>query len=675
MKREFMDALRLGAGVVLLSVPLGASAFSFELGQVDGSFDTVVSVGATMRMEDRDAALVGIANGGTARTVNEDDGNLGFEKNDLVLAVAKSTHDLVLKWRNFGVLSRVNLFYDDVAAGASHREDRFNPDGTVKADRAPNDYELGSRGRDRLELEADLLDLFAYGSFNVGERSLSARFGKQVVSWGESTFIGNGINSINPIDVAKIRTPGAELKEALIPTAMLWGSMQLNDKLSFEAVWQTAYQKTEIDPRGSFFSSSDIASDDSDRAIVSFGRREDDNLITRAPGGPGATNTGSASVWVPRQSGPKTEDGMKQFGAALHYFAEALGNTEFGLYFLTYHSRTPLLSVVRGGGSSPGSGTTNSLNLALPTCSADASNANCRATYFTEYPDNIELYGMSFNTDGPAGIAIQGEYSYRPNQPIQISGTELILATLGLPNSVTGQGFTAVDTDGDPNTPPTFVPDAFLVPRGTVIRGFDRVHMHQAQSTLTKAFGPTIGADQFVLLGEVGVTWLDLPSRQYFSGPGAALPGPGSGGPIPANPAVPNGQADGAASGGSIQREGFADRTSWGYRMVGRMDFESVIGAGSLSPRLVWAHDVNGVGPSFNQDTKAITAGLSFNYLQRWGADLAYTSFFGGRTYSGADALPAPTSRDGVPQAQTFATSANPSNDRDFLSLSVSYAF
>ena len=77
------------------------------------------------------------------------------------------------------------------------------------------------------------------------------------------------------------------------------------------------------------------------------------------------------------------------------------------------------------------------------------------------------------------------------------------------------------------------------------------------------------------------------------------------------------------------------------------------------------------------------------NYLQRWQADLGYTSFFGGRNYSGTDPVaPGALANPGAPgaagmapapgaagQSQSYNTSANPNGDRDFLSLSVSYAF
>ncbi|AXQ27896.1 DUF1302 domain-containing protein [Solimonas sp. K1W22B-7] len=658
MKSSVKVILRLGAGGALLTVPIMASALKFEYGDIQGSFDTTVSLGATMRMEDRDDALVGISNGGSARSVNDDDGNLAFEKGDVVSAVAKATHDLELKWHDYGIFARVNYFYDQVAADAEDREDRFAANGAAVADRKANEYELGERGRDRLESELDLLDLFVYGNFDVAGRKLSARFGRQVVSWGESTFIGNGINSINPIDVAKIRTPGAELKEALLPLPMLWSSFQITDSLGIEGVWMTSWDKTEIDPRGSFFSTSDIVSDDGDRAVTGFGRREDDNHITRPP------TDGSAHVVVPRERTRNADDAEKQFGIALRYYAEAAAGTEFGLYYLNYHSRTPLISAVRGGA-------THLANVSTTdTCSTSAV-AGCRATYFTEYPENIELFGLSFNTDGPFGVAIQGEYSYRPEQPVQLGGTEILLTALGVPNSI--------------NPFP-----AAALPLGTEIRGYREVEMHQVQTTFTKAFGPTWAAEQFTLLAEVGYNHLALPDNLRFNGPGAGLPACGF-----LNPPIPAPTAY-VVSNNSCQSEGYATDSSWGYRVVSRMDFENLIGAVGVSPRLVLGHDVNGVGPNFNQDTKAVTLGVAFNYLQRWQADIGYTTFFGGRTYSGTDASgtqpfgpggaqvpvspgsslgPGNTIPGSAAQPLDYATSANPNKDRDFLALSVSYAF
>ncbi|MFC4249872.1 DUF1302 domain-containing protein [Sinimarinibacterium flocculans] len=642
----------LTAACVLAAWPLGAAPMSLSMGGIEGRLDTSVSLGATFRMADPDAASIGISNGGLARTANEDDGNLGFARGDVAYAVAKATHDLELRRGDFGVFTRFSYFFDAAADEADRREARFDAAGLPTRNREAETYELGSRGRDKLATHIDLLDLFAFGRFDVGGRNLSVRFGNQVVSWGESTFIGNGINAINPIDVARFRAPGAEIREALKPIPMLWTSLQLTSTLSAEAVWMTSFNRTEIDPRGAFFSTNDTVSTDGDKVFVSFGRRKDDNSAITSP-----LEDPAASVWLPRDRDDTPDDGTDQYGLALRWFANLFGGTEFGFYYLNYHSRTPLLSVVQGSNASPGSSGTNALNGALPRCSENATVSGCRASYFVEYPEGIDLYGISFNSSGPFGIAIQGEYSFRPNQPVQISGPELVMASLGVSNSVTGQGFVAIDES-------TQVPEAILTPPGTVITGYERVDVHQLQATLTKAFGPQLGAQQFITLAEIGVTRQDLPDDQFFAGPGVALPAPGSGLPIPGV------RPDGAAAGGSIQTEGFATRSSWGYRLVSSLTYENVLGPASLSPRLVFAHDVNGVSSTFNQDTKSLTVGIGMNYLQRWQADLSYTSFFGGRTYAGTDLIPAPAG-----QTQDYATSANPNGDRDFLAVSLSYAF
>jgi hypothetical protein len=566
-----------------------AQAIEFSLASLEGSFDTTLSVGAAMRMSDPDPASIGIANGGAARTVNEDDGNLNYEQGDLYSAAAKATHELQLRRGTLGVFVRGSYFVDWAARDAEF---------------------LGPKAQERLGQEGTLLDAYAYGSFSAGARPVAVRLGKQVINWGENTFIPNGISVINPIDVSKLRTPGAELKEALIPSPMVWFSVGLTETLGLEALWITSYDKTRIDPRGSYFSTNDFISDDGDNVYVGFGRRNDQHDPFTAPPDP------EAQVWIPRTGSPPVQDDRRQYGAALRYFSSALNDTEFGLYYVKYHSRTPLVSGIRGTASNLASGTGT-------------------ARYFDEHPGNIEVYGASFNTGGPLGIALQGEYSYRPNQPTQLAAVEVLLAVLGLPNNVTGAG-------------------AGTVPAGTVITGYRRVPMHQLQTTLTKAFGPTAGADQFVLLGEIAVNRLELTKGLLFAAPGAQLPAPGS-----AN-----------AAGGSFQQEGYADRTSWGYRVLSRMDFENAIGAAQLSPRIVLFHDVNGVGPNFNQDAKAVSAGVTLSYLQRWQLDLAYTSFFGGRTYTGTDTTAPPPG-----QSAEWAINANPLADRDFAAISVSYSF
>src|SRR6185436_4948850 len=160
----------------------------------------------SVRASSPDANLIGIANGGTSRSVNEDDGDLNFKKDRPFANVIKATVDTEVKWRNFGFFGRGTAFYDfDL-----HDSDK-----------------LGDTGKDRLGQNVVGLDGFFYGKFEPMGKNLNVRVGRQVISWGESTFIPNGINVINPVDLSKLRVPGSELKEAFIPTMGIWASQEL----------------------------------------------------------------------------------------------------------------------------------------------------------------------------------------------------------------------------------------------------------------------------------------------------------------------------------------------------------------------------------------------------------------------------------------------------------------
>ena len=537
-----------------------------------------------------------------------------------------------------------------------------------------------------------------FGKFDVGGRTLSVRAGDQVVNWGESTFIRNGINVLNPIDAEKLRTPGAELKEALSPTPMLWLLQEVTDRVSVEATWMPRWDEhfpdthDRVEPRGTFFGTDDFAVDDGKIWYAGFGRRNDSH---------GAAGVYPASLdgqlYVPR--GSTREDKGKQYGVALRYLLPQHPNAEISVYHVNYHSRAPYVSGVRGGLTAAAtiSGTLKPAEVAAlaaagipasaagdPACTVvdlpafdrlqtpaniarlapivggiaqatalsaqNATNAACATaagragTLFVDYPKHIKLWGIGASAGFPGGVSLQGEYSYRGNQPLQLPAAEMLLAVAGNGNQLTGTG-----------------PDAASqVPYGTEITGYRRVAMHQVLATATKAFGPILGASQVVAIAEVGYTRLDLPGNLRFAGPGCHLPQPGS---------------DASSAYDSTSASCFATSNSWGYRLAGRIDLDNVIGGGTVTPHVAFAQDVSGVGPTFNAGDKALTIGLGVAYLKNWQADIAYTAYFGGRTYSGTD-TPNPSTGPLPPgQATGYASGSNPLRDRDYLSVSVSYAF
>jgi hypothetical protein len=667
---------RIGIAVTLALMAGAPVAFAFEFksesGEITGSFDTTLSAGALWRMDKRDSNLISIANGGTSRDPNSEDGNLKYDNGEHVSTVFKATHDLEVKYKNFGAFMRASYFYDP----------------TIHDKKG-----LSSKAVDELGSGAEILDAYVYGAFDLGGRKLNLRLGKQVVSWGESTFIQNGINVLNPVNVSRLRAPGSELKEGFIPTLMVYGSQEITDGMSVELALPAEWKETKIDPAGSFFSTNDFASEGGNIAYTGFGRRNDLN------GAAGIFPLNStAALWAPRSKDREASD-SGQYGVALRFFLPELNNSELGFFHANYHSRTPFVSGYRGGITAAGTISNNltgpqagalgvagipAFAIGNPACTAlniptfgglhtaanigalaavvgsvaaatslsalNATNAACATaagrsgTYFVEYPEDIKLYGMSFNTALPGGVALQGEYSYRRNQPLQLPSAELLGAALGIANQLTS------------TNPATAAGVAY----GTEISGYRRVKMHQVQVTGTKAFGPTFGAEQLVTVGEVGFTQLDLPSNLKFAAPGCHLPQPGS-------------SATSAFNSNSTNC--FATENSWGYRLVGRLDYPNAIGAVTVSPRIAFSHDVHGRSPTFNEDNKAATFGIGFNYQQNWQADIGYTTFFGGGSESGVDVPSAASGALPAGQSRNYSSGTNALKDRDFIAISLSYSF
>jgi hypothetical protein len=224
---------------------------------------------------------------------------------------------------------------------------------------------------------------------------------------------------------------------------------------------------------------------------------------------------------------------------------------------------------------------------------------------------------------GTTGWALQGEYSFRNDMPLQVDDVELLLAALGSPLNQLGVAF-----DGT----------------GSLIPGFIRRDVSQFQMTASRIFGPMLKANQSIFITEFAVTHVhNMPNKNVLrlEAPGTNLPGPFG---IFGTRGAPALQSN----------DDFADATSWGYRIVGRLDYNNVIGSINLHPRIEWRHDVSGITPgpggNFVEGTKVITAGLGASYQNTWQADLSYTSFFG-------------------------AGAQNLFYDRDFLSLSIAYSF
>ncbi|WP_312358064.1 DUF1302 domain-containing protein [Stutzerimonas balearica] len=567
---------------IALSTAAPAYAVTFNIGEIEGQFDSSMSIGASWAMDDPDMDLVGAANGGTGFTQTGDDGRLNFKKGETFSKIFKGVHDLELRYRDSGAFVRGKYWYDFELKDES---------------RLFKDISDSNRKEAAQSSGAEILDAFLYHNYYLGELPGTVRIGRQVVSWGESTFIGNSINSINPLDAAAFRRPGAEIKEGLIPVNMLYVSQSLTDRLSMEAFYQLEWDQTIIDNCGTFFSGADVAADGCDTNYNILGPF--DPLTRAALTSAGLTVT-DEGLMVPR-GGDRDARDSGQFGVAFRWLGDA---TEYGAYFMNYHSRTPSLSMQ----NTNSLGTINSALTAFGGGNQLAAQALLlgNGQYFLEYPEDIRLYGLSFSTTLPTGTAWSGEISYRPNLPVQINTTDLTgrLATSFVEAYLGGGALAAVGQ------------------AGAVTNGYNRKEVTQLQTTFTHFFDQVLGSDRVTVVGEVGYVHVGgLESkRDVRYGRDAIFGSPA--GTQPSN----------ILSEAMYGWDGFVTADSWGYRLRAIADYSNVFAGINFKPNLSFSHDVDGYGPNglFNEGAKAVSVGLDAEYQNTYTASLSYTDFFGG---------------------------------------------
>ena len=210
--RSMPRALRTAVQVALAAAvcaPGAALAIDFSAGGWTNSLNTTVSWGQLYRDEERDARLIATADGGAGRSPNIDDGNLNYKKGRVSNAF-KLVAELSLEKGNFGLFVRGSALYDYEVQDSDTA-------------RTP----ISSDGKDLAGSYVRLLDAFGYGRGDLS--GLELRAGRQVVNWGESTFIQGGINNaINHFDVSALRVPGAELREAYLPQEIVKASFALS---------------------------------------------------------------------------------------------------------------------------------------------------------------------------------------------------------------------------------------------------------------------------------------------------------------------------------------------------------------------------------------------------------------------------------------------------------------
>lgn len=616
--------------VISLFITTQAQGFEFYLGEIEGNFDSQLSVGSSWRVESQDPALLSDING---QASNNDDSNNNYQDGDAFSQLFKGSHDLQFNYQNIGSLTSIKYWYDSALAN-NNVDYGHGPSAEVGgASGTALDYSENSRLNDSDFHDLSkasgvaLMDAFIYVDLEVLDSPVDMRLGRQVVSWGESTFIPGGINAINPIDVNALRRPGSEIKEALLPVNMAYTNVGLTENLSAEAFYQLEFEGHVTPGCGTYFSLVDSTA-------------EGCNSITIA--------NGAMSVARREENGMRLAKDDGQFGVAFRFISEALGDTEFGIYAMNIHSRAPSVSftknnidevqlatsivtdavtavatqgqidiatAVGSGVYSAGSAEHNAALISLQaqmaaTQAAVTPNAALAAAaavtadtnYFLGYEENIQLLGLSFSAN-VGSMVLSGEVNHKLDMPVQINGSAMVSALLG--------AHVKDNIEGNENELDLLVA---AEEEGAEIEGFRLFDVSQVQMTATQFFDRVVGASRVTFIAEAAMAYVHSLDES--------------------SDAIKFGRTGNFGHPDETENDGFVTTRSWGYRTLLEADYNDVYAGINLKPTITWSHDVKGYGAqsgSFKEGQKSLGLSLRAEFLSMYRAELAYTQYSGGK--------------------------------------------
>ena len=612
------------AGFILASIlvvtPVDAIPFKLMEGDVSGALDTTLSYGAMWRVQGQDK---------NSDNINSNDGNRNYDTG-LVSQVYKITSELSLDWENFGLFTRGTAFYDAEMMGSTHfglkSWHMSQPSQASMYGNRPNNR-FTEETKDVSGKDAQLLDAYLYGFWDIMGSPVDVRVGKQVLSWGEGIFYRNGINTTNPMNAPKFHLPGSELKEALIPVETFSISVGLTENLSASAFYQWNFRKTVMDPAGTFFSETDLFPDGGNSAY----NATSEPLASLLPSYPGLVNANLVSnptyfendyFKVASIGSDIDADDDGQFGVSFRYIAEELNDTEFGFYFVNYHGKNPVIfAQLDEGYAGVDLATLSDYVGGNGAAGAAAVDLGNNLTGMRKYVGDIRMYGFSFNTNYRS-TAFAGEISYRPNMPVFMATTnDLIGDTLDQAAKLSG-------SEG--------ASEAFAEVAGQTVsynglrslNNYERVEHWSLSLSAVHHFGSVLSFDSLFGIMEVASEHLRGSSLKYTAYNGEVR--------------RYNSRKDCAYrdfASGRCEESDQISRNAWGYTAVLSGIWNNAYGGITLNPYVRWSQSVSGNSHStgnFIEDARSVTVGMTAQYMDVQ-ADVQYTEFNGPSTYSQHD--------------------------------------
>ena len=549
--RRSLLSWSVGLGVLALAAPASAFRFDFKDPEVEAYLDSTVTVATAMRTM------------GARHPTFQASGNWNIfnDGGDIYSTPLTYLGEFGMTKGDYGFFTRFKYVYD-YTLNSKDCDNCFGrtPGGTL--DGVP-------KGTQDAFNKFTLLDAFVFGNWDLGGHALSARIGKQVVSWGESNIQGGGIsNAQAPEDVNGRVTPGVEVKERLLPQEMVWASYDLTDTWNVEGYYVWNWRPSIFIGVGTLFSPFDFL-------------------------GPGF----NPDLNVPglEYRGHDYADRGGQWGLATRFVIESWNSAELGLFWVRSHGFIPYLQANFDPTSPMG-----------PT----------GLTYQSVYAEDQDTYAISLGGElGKTGLSYGMEFNLRENfidtrQCMNLFGAGAVFARnpawtplvpgcdVGASNTWMWLGNLVMSEGGGPfgANRQSYVFDVSVswiddLDHGDPTDRIDLTPLSLAAATAAQAgrAGNTIAqAGTIVDPGRFkGVDALDRPLTPF----------------------------------------------AWGYTAVASYEYNNLFWNLNMKPRFVFSHGVEGYTPftsgALVENQRTAVVGVTFEYLSSTSLDLAYTWWLG----------------------------------------------
>ena len=563
-------------------------ALPFEVNEdIRGVWNTSVVVAAAVRARSADKQLVGQGNaseypGAHGAVTSADDGNLNYQKGDLISAPLVYTTDLELRYKNrFGVYGKVRGWYDYAA------ENQEVAHGNTANGYQPNSKLDDSDYFDYNQFSGyEVLDLYTYGNWDLGENRLTARFGKQSINWGES-LLHVGINGFNPLNFAALGRAGVRLDDALVPVNRLYGNLITDNGVSLEAFYALDWEASRLPSCGSFVSADSLADAGclwatAAQPITDY-QQWNGQMPADSPVLPGVP---LKSIFVAPHSNSDKPSGSGGYGLSSRYYVEAL-DTEFGLYYVNYDATVPVANVrTCNANPTPGLGCTPYDGFALP----------------LHYQEDMQSFGISAAT-GVRNMAFSAELSYLQDMPVQRNIPEML------------EGGLAAQNEG------IYAARMTAAGAGNVFDGYTLVDRTLLLLGTEVDLAGSTGLTDAKLVAEASGQWVNIPGtdQERLGRNGNWGAAADTNGVCDARTILANG----------CKADGFAAEFAWGYRMVGTFTTPMPEWGVEFIPRLAWSQDVEGYSVDGTQVEGRQVLGVTLRtiFQRRFFIDIGRTWF------------------------------------------------